>query len=93
VRAQFRERISFRKLTASFRREHPSVFFEIIVSDSQRIVDKVSEHDLIIGIVGAKLEARNIQYTAFLDDELIAIGAPKIANTAAFTLVISQKYP
>jgi len=68
------------ELTASFQREHPSVFFEIIVSDSQRIVDKVSEHDLIIGIVGAKLEARHIQYTAFLDDELIAIGAPKIAE-------------
>jgi len=68
------------ELSASFRREHPSVFFEIIVSDSQRIVDKVSEHDLTIGIVGAKIEARNIQYTAFLHDELIAIGSPKIAK-------------
>ncbi|MBI5103113.1 MAG: LysR family transcriptional regulator [Nitrospirae bacterium] len=60
-------------LTASFRRENPSVFFEIIVSDSRAVIDKVAGHDLLIGIVGAKLDARQVHYEPFLDDELIAI--------------------
>ncbi len=62
-------------LTARFRKKHPSVFFEIVVSDSRAIVDKVSEHELLIGIVGAKLEARQVHYEPFLEDELIIVAS------------------
>lgn len=62
-------------LTVSFRRNNPSVLFEIVVSDSRAIIDKIAEHDLLIGIVGAKLEARQVHFEPFLDDELIAVAA------------------
>lgn len=62
-------------LTVSFRRKNPSVLFEIVVSDSRAIIDKIAEHDLLIGIVGAKLEARQVHFEPFLDDELIAVAA------------------
>lgn len=62
-------------LTASFRQKNPSVFFEIVVSDSRAIIDKIAEHDLLIGIVGAKLEARQVHFEPFLDDELIAVAS------------------
>lgn len=62
-------------LTVSFRRKNPSVLFEIVVSDSRAIIDKIAEHDLLIGIVGAKLEARQVHFEPFLDDELIAVAS------------------
>lgn len=67
-------------ITASFRRTHPSVLFEITVSDSRDIIEKVSGHDLLIGIVGARLDARQVQYVPFLDDELAVIAAPSLTK-------------
>jgi len=61
--------------TALFRQQNSSVFFEVVVSDSRAIIDKVSGDDLLIGIVGAKLESRQIDYKPFLDDELIAVAS------------------
>ena len=68
-------------IISAFRRKHPSVLFEIIVSDSQGIIDKVSDHDLLIGIVGARLDSRQLQYIPFLNDELVVIDAPTIAKS------------
>ena len=60
-------------LTASFRQKNPSVLFEIAVSDSRAIIDKVAEDELLVGIVGAKLESSQVDYKPFLDDELIVV--------------------
>lgn len=60
---------------ASFRRTNTSVLFEIVVSDSRAIIDKVAGDDLLIGIVGAKLESKQIDYKPFLDDELIVVAS------------------
>lgn len=80
-------------LTASFRREHPSVLFEIVVSDTRRIVDRVSEHDLLIGIVGAKLGAGQVHYTPFLDDELIVIAAPSLTKSKSMNIRETLGFP
>lgn len=60
---------------ASFRQTNTSVLFEIVVSDSRAIIDKVAGDDLLIGIVGAKLESKQIDYKPFLDDELIVVAS------------------
>lgn len=62
-------------ITALFRLKHHSVLFEIVVSDSRAIIDRVAEHELLIGIVGSKLEAKQVHYEPFLDDELIAVAS------------------
>lgn len=62
-------------LTAAFRKKHSSVLFEIVVSDSREIISKVAGHELLIGIVGAKLEAKQLHYEPFLEDELIAVAS------------------
>jgi DNA-binding transcriptional LysR family regulator len=62
-------------LTASVRQRNPSVLFEVLVSDSRVIVDKIAGHELMIGIVGARLESRQVDYKPFLDDELIAVAS------------------
>lgn len=63
------------RLTASFSQKNPSVLFEIVVSDSRAIIDKVARDELLIGIVGAKLESRQVDYKPFLDDELIVVAS------------------
>lgn len=60
-------------LTAAFRKMHNSVLFEVAVSDSGVIIKRVAEHECLIGIVGARLDNRQIHYEPFLDDELIAV--------------------
>lgn len=62
-------------LTAAFRKKNPSVLFEIVVYDSRVIIDKVAGDELLIGIVGSKLEARQVDYRPFLEDELIAVAS------------------
>lgn len=62
-------------LTASFRQKNASVLFEVVVSDSRAIIDKVAGDDLLIGIVGAKLESKQVDYKPFLDDELIVVAS------------------
>ncbi len=62
-------------ITASFRLKNQSVLFEIVVSDSRVIIDRVAEHELLIGIVGSKLEVKQVHYEPFLDDELIAVAS------------------
>jgi DNA-binding transcriptional LysR family regulator len=76
------------RLTASYRKKHPGVFFEIVVSDSRGIIDKVAEHDLLAGVVGARLNNRQVHYSPFLDDELIAIAEPSF--TAAKSLGLGE---
>jgi len=66
--------------TASYRKKHPDVFFEIVVSDSRGIIDKIAGHDLLLGVVGAKLDDRQVHYSPFLEDELVAIAAPSFSR-------------
>lgn len=73
-------------LTASFRRKHQSVLFEVVVSDSRAIIDKVAEHELLMGVVGAKLEAKQVHYEPFLDDELIAVAAESLDTKKSMSI-------
>lgn len=65
-------------LAASFRQKNASVLFEAVVSDSRAIIDKVAGDELLMGIVGAKLESRQVDYKPFLDDELIVVASSSI---------------
>ena len=62
-------------LTASYRQKNASILFEVVVADSCAIIDKVAGDDLLIGIVGAQLESKQVVYKPFLNDELIAIAS------------------
>ncbi len=73
-------------LTAAYRRKHPGVFFEVVVSDSRGIVDKVAGHDLLVGMVGARLDNGQVHYTPYLDDELIAIAAPSLTESRSLSI-------
>lgn len=67
-------------ITASYSKKHPGVLFEIVVSDSRGIIDKVAGHDLLVGVVGARLDSGQVHYSRLIDDELIAIAGPSFTR-------------
>lgn len=78
------------RIIASFRNEHPTVSFSIAISDSRGIIEKLTNHELLIGIVGAKLGNGHIHYASFLEDELIVIRSPssKLAGTLSLKQLV-----
>ena len=80
-------------IMAKFRKIYPSISFQILISDSRGIVEKISRHELLIGIVGAKLANSQITYTPFLEDELIVVSSPALTKNKQLTLKELMKLP
>jgi DNA-binding transcriptional LysR family regulator len=78
------------RLAASFKARYPAVSFEIKIGDSAEIVDSVSNNDMLIGIVGARIPSRKVTYQPFVEDELVLIAAesadvPEVIDIAELT--------
>jgi len=78
---------------AEFRKKHPSVSFRIIISDSREIVEKVLGHEVLVGIVGAKLSDEQLNYTPFAEDELIVVAAPSFMKEDSVPVRSLERYP
>lgn len=76
-----------------FSKEHPDVHFKTIISDSKDIVEKVSRHELMVGIVGAKLTNSMINYIPFHDDDLIAVTSPSLTKYRETSLCSLTELP
>ena len=79
-------------LTASFRKLYPSVLFEIPVSDSRGIINRIMQHELLIGIVGARLGS-GLEYTSFMEDELVAVASRSFPVPATITIKDLIRFP
>lgn len=80
-------------LMAAFKRKYPSISFQVLVSDSRAVVDKVVKHELLAGLVGSKLNVSRISYIPFMEDELIVVAAPSLVKTAGIRLKDLSNYP
>jgi DNA-binding transcriptional LysR family regulator len=80
-------------IMAKFRKMYPSISFQILISDSRGIVEKILRHELLIGIAGAKLANSQITYTPFLEDELIVVSSPVLIKNKQLTLKELMKLP
>jgi len=74
------------RVITGFRKEYPSVFFQVIVSDSREIMEKMLDHELILGIVGTKISHKDLKADALLDDELIVVAAPSLVRHRSIPL-------
>lgn len=63
-------------IMAEFQGRHPMITFQVIISDSKEITEKVLSHDLRLGIVGSKPSNAQIHAAPFVEDELILIAPP-----------------
>ena len=74
------------RAVADFRKEYPSVFYQVIVSDSREIMEKILDHELILGIVGTRVPHKDLHYQPLLDDELIVVAATSLMQKQSVTL-------
>jgi len=80
-------------IMAGFQRRHPSISFQITISDSKGIVERVSGHELLIGVVGAKLTNAQLDYIPFMEDELILVSSPSLIKDSRISLKGLLNYP
>jgi DNA-binding transcriptional LysR family regulator len=81
------------RIMSDFQKRYPDISFQILISDSRGIVDSVSKHELLLGIVGAKLGNEQIKYTPFVEDELIAVSSPSFVKSRQMNLRELVKLP
>jgi len=74
------------RIMTGFRKKYPAISFQILIADSGGIIDSISRHELLLGIVGAKLGNDQIDYTPFVEDELIVVSAPLKTEKSSMTL-------
>lgn len=86
-------------IMTGFLKKYPAISFQIIISDSRDIIERVLKHELLMGIVGAKLintQVRNeslINYIPFMEDELIVVSSPSLITKNKVRLQELIKYP
>lgn len=80
-------------LMAEFRKKHASISFRIIISDSKEIVEKVLRHEILLGVAGAKLSDAQLNYTPFIQDDLIVVAQPTLIKEEKITSQGLLQYP
>ena len=74
------------RIMTEFQKKYPAISFQILIEDSGGIIESISKHELLLGIVGAKLGNDQIDYTPFVEDELIVVSAPLKTEKSSMTL-------
>lgn len=74
------------RIIARFQKRYPAVTFQILINDSSGVVESIARHELLLGIVGAKLGNDRIEYSPFVEDELIVVIAPSQVERTTMTL-------
>ena len=80
-------------LLASFQKKFPSVSFQVNISDSRNIIEKMLKHEIPMGIVGAEIRNGQISFLPILEDELITVASPSMIMRAQVTLQDLFHYP
>lgn len=86
-------------IMTGFLKKYPAISFQIIISDSRDIIERLLKHELLMGIVGAKLINTQVQneslinYIPFMEDELIVVSSPSLITKNKVRLQELIKYP
>jgi DNA-binding transcriptional LysR family regulator len=69
----------------SFKNQYPDVAFEILMEDSAKINNMILQHELLCGIVGAKITSDKLDYSPLVEDEIILVAAPNLLPSKSIT--------
>ena len=61
---------------SAFKNIYPDISFQITISDSASIVQKVAGNELYLGVVGARIASAKVEYTPFGSDKLVLAAEP-----------------
>lgn len=81
------------QLAASFKKEFPEISFEIRINDSAKITEAVAANELLLGVVGAKINSAKLIYQPFAEDELILAAANSSPVATEITMKELGKLP
>ncbi len=70
----------------SFKNQHPDIAFEILIEDSAGITTMVLQHELLCGIVGARIPSEKLVYEPLIEDDLVLVATPKVLKQKSITL-------
>jgi DNA-binding transcriptional LysR family regulator len=70
----------------SFKKQYPEVGFEILIEDSGKIISLVLQHELLCGIVGARITSDKLLYEPLIEDELVLVATKKVLAQKTVTL-------
>lgn len=74
------------RLMAEFKNNHPAIKYQVIISDSKGITEKILSHELLLGFVGANIYNEKLQYQSFMEDELIVVSSPSLIEKDEITI-------
>ncbi len=77
----------------AFRTEHPEVSFRVLIEDSQRVTDMVLAHEVIMGVVGSRMDAGYLKYKPFYEDELVFVASPSLAAKGPISTKKLMEFP
>lgn len=81
------------EIAATFKMQHPGISFEIRTNDSAQVANAVLNHELMLGIVGAKIVSKKLNYHPFLEDELVLAASTKRKIASTITLDELKELP
>jgi len=66
------------RLTSEFRSLYPGVSFQVLIDDSKAITRQVLEHQILMGLVGARTEVKSLSFAPFMEDEIVFVGREEL---------------
>jgi len=70
----------------TFKTQYPDVAFEILIEASGKITRMVLQHELLYGIVGARIPSDKLEYMPLIEDELVLVATKKVLNQKKISL-------
>lgn len=71
------------EMAADFVKRNPGVQLEVVVSDSEEITRMVLEHELVLGVVGARPKSNMLEHHVFASDRMVLACRPELAPKSA----------
>lgn len=59
------------ELISQFKKKYPEILINLHISDSKSVIENLISGQILLGFVGTKINNNKIEYTPFMDDELI----------------------
>ncbi len=81
------------EIVVGIQRKWPSLSFNIKISDSKDVTEKVMRTELFIGIVGSRILNSQIVYQPLVEDKLVAVSSPSLIKNRIIPLRELLKYP
>ncbi len=77
----------------TYLREFPDVVIEIITNDSFNIIQKIISYEIMLGLVGTKINNENLVYEKIYEDELVIAAKHNLFYSNTLKIEDIKKYP